>query len=525
MSDDAEEKSYCPDSFKMLYKQSFLFIIPLLLLIGTGTLKAQTKDEQVAVKACIQQLFNGMRAGDSSWVHMAFADDVRMQTTFTDTTGRPQIRTGTLTAFLERIATAQPSQLDERIRRYEIKVDGQLAVAWTEYSFYLNGELHHCGTNAFQLFHSAEGWKITQVTDTRYPEGCSDIAPELATDRMIYEFPIPFGPETYLCYRAETPLHIDGKLEESAWEEAPWTNDFVDIEGELRPKPTHRTRAKMLWDDEYFYFAALLEEPHIWATLHQRDTIIFHDDDFEIFIDPDGDGHKYGEFEMNAHNTVWDMLLFWPYHLRRGSNTIFNWNCPGLKTAVYIDGTLNDAGDTDRYWSVEIAFPWSALRELNARKATPAAGDQWRVNFSRVDWHMEIKNGRYVKITDPESGKARPPENWVWSPTGRIDMHRPETWGFVQFSDHSVHKQQDQFIPNPEESLKWALWQLFYQQRAFHQQYGWYTADRTHFTLPAVQDLSFQPQFYAGPDSFEITATAPDGKAWHVDHTGKMWKK
>ena len=63
----------------------------------------------------------------------------------------------------------------------------------------------------------------------------------------------------------------------------------------------------MLWDDEYFYFAAELIEDQIWATLTERDSVIFYDNDFEIFIDPDGDSHQYYEFEINALNTVWDL--------------------------------------------------------------------------------------------------------------------------------------------------------------------------------------------------------------------------
>lgn len=500
------------------------FFLLLLLAICAGSLMAQNGNAQASVKACIQQLFNGMWEGDSSMVHAAFQDDARMQTVFIDSTGNAQIRTGTLGSFLERVDAAGAHHLEERIRLYEIKVDSILATAWTEYTFYLDGQIHHCGTNAFQLFKSEKGWKITQVTDTRNNEGCMDIPSELATDKMTYEFPIPFAPETYLCYRAGAPIQIDGKLDEADWSSVPWTNDFVDIEGDLKPKPKHRTRTKMLWDEEYFYFAAILEEPHLWATLHQRDTIIFYDDDFEIFIDPDGDGHNYAEFEMNANNTVWDMLMLWPYHLRQGPNTIFNWNNPRLKTAVHIEGTLNNPEDIDQYWSVEIAFPWSALRELAPGKALPKSGDQWRVNFSRVDWNVDIKNGRYVKKKDPDSGKNFPPENWVWSPTGRVDMHRPETWGFVQFSDHSVADQQAQFTPNQEEQIKWALWQLFYQQQAFHEKYGWYTADITHFTLPQLKDQPFLPQFYAGPRSFEITAATSNGKVWHIDHTGKIRK-
>ena len=110
------------------------------------------------------------------------------------------------------------------------------------------------------------------------------------------EFPegkIKYDPKTYVCYRTTNAVILDGKITEKAWESAPWTDSFVDIEGDLKPKPYHDTRVKMLWDENYFYFAALLEEPHVWATITERDEVIFKDNDFEIFLDPDGDTHNY----------------------------------------------------------------------------------------------------------------------------------------------------------------------------------------------------------------------------------------
>src|SRR5687767_3040001 len=84
----------------------------------------------------------------------------------------------------------------------------------------------------------------------------------------------PFAPKKYVAYRAPAKLNVDGKLDEAAWASAAWTDAFVDIEGDTRPRPRFRTRAKMLWDDEYFYFAADMEEPDVWGTLTERDSII-----------------------------------------------------------------------------------------------------------------------------------------------------------------------------------------------------------------------------------------------------------
>src|SRR5438105_1327674 len=104
-------------------------------------------------------------------------------------------------------------------------------------------------------------------------------------------------PKSYICRHTPVPLAIDGKLEEPAWAEAPWTEDFVDIQGDARPKPRFRTRAKMLWDEDYLYIGAELQEPHVWATLTNHDSVIFNDPDFEVFIDPKGETQPYYEFE------------------------------------------------------------------------------------------------------------------------------------------------------------------------------------------------------------------------------------
>ncbi len=66
-------------------------------------------------------------------------------------------------------------------------------------------------------------------------------------------------PRGYVAVKTAAPLTIDGKLDDAAWAAAPWTDLFVDIEGDAKPKPALATRAKMLWDDTFFYVAATLD--------------------------------------------------------------------------------------------------------------------------------------------------------------------------------------------------------------------------------------------------------------------------
>ena len=262
-------------------------------------------------------------------------------------------------------------------------------------------------------------------------------------------------PKGYVCYRAKTPVVVDGKLNEAAWADAPWTDEFVDIEGDLKPRPRFRTRAKMLWDDRYFYVAAALDEPNVWGTLTKHDSVIFHDNDFEIFLDPDGDHHEYYELEINALNTEWDLFLKKPY--RDGGPAVDAWEIPGLSTATNVQGTLNDPTDKDSGWSVEFAIPWAVLGEYAHRPSPPKNADQWRVNFSRVEWEVTVDGKTVKKVPD------RREDNWVWSPQGVVDMHRPERWGFVQFS--TAEPGRDSFRPDPEWPVRERLVAIYQAER------------------------------------------------------------
>src|SRR5690242_799478 len=80
----------------------------------------------------------------------------------------------------------------------------------------------------------------------------------------------PIVPRGYVCQRASTPINVDGKLDDAAWKDAAWSDDFVDIEGPAKPAPRYRTRMKMLWDDEFFYIAAEILDPHVWGNITKK---------------------------------------------------------------------------------------------------------------------------------------------------------------------------------------------------------------------------------------------------------------
>ena len=294
-----------------------------------------------------------------------------------------------------------------------------------------------------------------KVADKPHPTSSIAILPARKAGSMARKAgcaaQLPSGVRVYDAPRVAAPPAIDGALGDAAWAAAPWTEPFVDIRGEDWPDPSLATRARIVWDEDHLYIAAELEEPHLWATLAERDAILYREHDFEVFLDPDGDGLDYYELEINALGTEFDLFLNRPYRRKGKANVA--WDMVRLRTAVGLDGTLNDPADEDGGWTVEIAIPWAALRPPASAGpdtptvgdvgrsspqlpgAPPSPGDSWRVNFSRVQWPVEVVSGGYRRAQVPTRENRHPEHNWVWSPQGEIDMHIPEMWGIVRFTE------------------------------------------------------------------------------------------
>ncbi len=326
------------------------------------------------------------------------------------------------------------------------------------------------------------------------------------------------APRTYVAYRAVDPVIVDGKAGEKSWKEVPFSEDFIDIEGVKKPK--FQTNFKMVWDETYLYFYAKMEEPHIWATLKQRDTVIFYNNDFEIFIDPDGDTHNYLEFEMNALNTVWDLLLVKPY--RERAPVVDNLEIKGLKSAVYIEGTLNNPKDEDQFWSVEVAMPWEVLNETNFRRKTPE-NSFWRINFSRVNWDYQLENGTYSRKKD-EKGKFLPEYNWVWSPQWVVNMHEPEKWGYVYFSSKKAGEHEEFSIPE-DERIKWILYDLYRAQKEYFRRNGdWAKTSKELLEKPfLINQEEIHPQIEPHASGWNIFLSSPfSGKRYLIKEDGEF---
>lgn len=147
-------------------------LVPLLfltVLAGFLSLKAvyAQNSEEASVKATIDRLFEGMKRGDSAVVRGVFHPTARLQSV-ANRQGTPVLVTESIDGFVKAVGTPRKDVvLDERLKSYDIKIDGDMATVWTPYEFYLGDKYSHEGVNAFQLFRSPEGWKIIQICDTR----------------------------------------------------------------------------------------------------------------------------------------------------------------------------------------------------------------------------------------------------------------------------------------------------------------------------------------------------------------------
>jgi hypothetical protein len=267
-----------------------------------------------------------------------------------------------------------------------------------------------------------------------------------------WKFPCSEGEiAEYSAFHVNSPITIDGRLNEIPWTKAPVSPRFKDIlTGE---RALHDTQAMILWDDANLYIAFRIEEPFVHAKFTTNNSPIYYDNDVEVFI---AGKDSYYEFEINGFNTTYEVFFVWEKEYERGGFSrlpefarsklqsfngvdfkthprglrlgAFDWHFPGKKTAVFIDGTANNDTDHDRGWSVELAFPWKGMELLakaDNRSLPPKNGDVWRMDFSRFNQYKEAPPAK-------DSG------GWVWTRHGIWDSHIPECFARIKFATNEV---------------------------------------------------------------------------------------
>ncbi|MBA2746417.1 MAG: nuclear transport factor 2 family protein [Flavisolibacter sp.] len=148
-------------------------LVAVILTISLGiSLNALAQSDEESVKHVINNLFDGMRNADSASVRQCFHADARLQTVLKNQAVKLRVGEESVNNFVRMIGMPHEKIYDERIKFDMIQIDGDLAVAWTPYSFYIGSDFSHCGVNAFQLVRTEKGWKILSIIDTRRKDNC-----------------------------------------------------------------------------------------------------------------------------------------------------------------------------------------------------------------------------------------------------------------------------------------------------------------------------------------------------------------
>jgi uncharacterized repeat protein (TIGR03806 family) len=190
------------------------------------------------------------------------------------------------------------------------------------------------------------------------------------------------------CRFAEVAPKIDGEADDAAWKDAPIIDSFHLAwlgEGKSRLART-ATKARLLWDREYLYFFADMEDSDLFADVKEHDGNTWDNDVFEIFLHPDRTKTGYYEFQVNAAGTTFD--AFMP---KRNFDDFDKQKKRGdfhIDAKVKLRGTLNKRGDEDKGWSVEGRIPWTDFLRTGGR---PNPGEQWGLNLCRYDYHKDWK--------------------------------------------------------------------------------------------------------------------------------------
>jgi hypothetical protein len=228
----------------------------------------------------------------------------------------------------------------------------------------------------------------------------------------------------YTVQRALSPPVIDGKLTEPDWQAAAFTEKFVKYQDGSATQLD--TEAKFLWDDDYLYIGFVCQDPDVWATMTNRDDLLWNGEVVEILCDPDGDGKDYIEIQVNPLGTMLDLFLEKPYSV--GGQADIGWNLNGLKAQVWVDGTLNDQIHKDTQWTCEVALPFKELAfTAPSMNFPPKNGDSWRILVTRYDY--ERTGDMTVEISS-------------WNQTDSRGFHVPEKFGRILFSQSVVDVQE-----------------------------------------------------------------------------------
>ncbi|HEY7427194.1 MAG TPA: PQQ-dependent sugar dehydrogenase [Gemmataceae bacterium] len=228
-------------------------------------------------------------------------------------------------------------------------------------------------------------------------------------------------PTEYECRWADTPITLDGKADEAAWKNAQLIDRFYLpwLGTKVRAART-ATKARLLWDREYLYFFADMEDSDLYADVTEHDGQTWDNDVFELFFKPAADKPGYYEFQVNAAGTVMDMFL-----PRRGAGGYQRFKKDGdfhIDAKVKLRGTLNRWQDKDEGWSVEGRIPWRDFLRSGGR---PDRDERWKFALCRYDFSIDFE-GPELSTCAPLKSQTQP------------DFHHHEDYATLRFVGSSA---------------------------------------------------------------------------------------
>jgi len=275
--------------------------------------------------------------------------------------------------------------------------------------------------------------------DGRHPRWVIKQQPELEKLPPIKE---------YTCKKTDGPIHVDGTISKKIWKESLWSDPFTHMVTDN--KVPFDTRIALRWDNDYLYAAYEVEDPDVRAEMTGfHDHVYKLDEDVEFFIHGE---NGYFEIGTNALNNIYEIKWTWikdviekndharieelfmaPNFLyyparpgeKYGRHGDLDWQLPGLKHAVRIQGAINCPEVKDEGWTVEFALPWKGLKPiLGERFSPPKPGDECKITAFRCHQWKE-----------KEKANQTEEEGWTWSLMGAVNIHVPKRWNRVIFAE------------------------------------------------------------------------------------------
>lgn len=214
---------------------------------------------------------------------------------------------------------------------------------------------------------------------------------------------------------ADSPPTIDGGLTDAVWQSALPVTLKDNRSGEAVIDPLLTTKVMVCHDENNLYLAFRCNDPDIWTTFTKRDEHLWEEEAVEVFIDVDDVPNNYVEIEVSPANVLFDSYITDPEHIDVAKTARLN--LKGIRTAVQVQGTLNQRGDRDSGWTVEIVLPFEELLTERTREITDQT--TFKINFYRLDENNDMPRTAYS-----------------WSPTGS-SFHRPSVFGKLKLLPRS----------------------------------------------------------------------------------------